>query len=48
VLEAQTGRAERLAAADDIVINDGDLDKLYRQVDNLHDHYLSLARQPRE
>jgi dephospho-CoA kinase len=48
VLEAQTSRAERLAAADDIILNDGDLEHLYRQVDALHNYYLSLARRPRE
>lgn len=46
VLGAQVGREERLAAAHDIIVNDIDLENLYRQVDALHAHYLRLAQQP--
>lgn len=44
ILAAQTTRQERLAIADDIVSNDGDLTATLDQVQTLHEHYLSLAR----
>jgi dephospho-CoA kinase len=44
ILAAQTGREERLAAADDVIVNNRDLKHLERQVDALHEHYLRLAR----
>lgn len=40
---AQASREERLAAADDIITNDGDLEALKRQVTAIHQKYLSLA-----
>jgi dephospho-CoA kinase len=43
MMTAQATRAERLAIADDIVINDGDLDHLVRAADALHARYLALA-----
>ena len=42
-LAAQASRAERLAAADDILDNSGTLDALREQVSGLHRHYLALA-----
>ena len=42
-MAAQATRAERLAMADDIVVNDGDLDHLVRAADALHARYLALA-----
>jgi len=36
----QVSRTKRLAAADDVIFNDGDLDDLYHQIDVLHKHYL--------
>jgi dephospho-CoA kinase len=47
ILAAQASREERLARADDVVVNDGTLDALYEQVDALHRHYLDLARSNR-
>lgn len=44
ILAAQADREERLAAADDIIVNDGDLVSLRRRVEALHDHYLALSR----
>ena len=44
VFKAQASRDERLSAADDVIVNDGDMDGLIRQVDALHDRYLELAR----
>jgi len=45
VLAAQASRAARLAAADDVIVNDGDLQRLRGQVENLHTHYGTLARE---
>lgn len=43
MMAAQATRAERLAIADDIVVNDGDLEHLVRAADALHARYLALA-----
>ena len=45
ILAAQSGREQRLAIADDIVSNDGDLTETLTQVERLHQRYLGLARQ---
>lgn len=47
MLAAQASRAERLAAADDVIVNDAGLDRLRAAVAGLHEHYLALAAQPR-
>lgn len=44
IMAAQLPRAERLAAADDVLHNDADMDTLRRQVEALHAKYLRLAR----
>jgi dephospho-CoA kinase len=44
IISAQADRASRLAAADDIITNDGDRDALRRQVNDLHEQYLELAQ----
>ncbi|TAJ21113.1 MAG: dephospho-CoA kinase [Rugosibacter sp.] len=43
ILQAQATRAERLAVADDVIENDGQLAALTPQVARLHDKYLALA-----
>jgi dephospho-CoA kinase len=43
ILRSQLSRAERLRAADDVIVNDGDLGHLQRQVAALHHRYLDLA-----
>ena len=43
MLDAQATRAQRLAAADDIVVNSGTLNDLSRQVQRLHEKYLAAA-----
>ena len=43
ILAAQATRDARLAAADDVIRNDGDLHALRDQVATLHTHYLELA-----
>lgn len=47
ILAAQASRAARLAAADDVIRNDGDIGALRAQVESLHRSYLTLARQAR-
>ncbi len=44
IMATQASRAERLAAADDVLLNDGDLDSLRDQTDALHERYLVMAR----
>lgn len=43
ILKAQASRAERLARADDVLVNDRDLAWLQSEVERLHRLYLSLA-----
>lgn len=43
ILSAQTSRAQRLAMADDIIANTGNLDDLKPRVNELHRKYLALA-----
>jgi dephospho-CoA kinase len=45
ILAAQTSRAERLRAASDILINDGDAEALKKAVLRLHGFYLEMAAQ---
>lgn len=42
ILQAQTKREDRLRHADDILLNDRDLAHLKREVEKLHDFYLTL------
>lgn len=44
ILAAQTDREARRRHADDIVVNDGDLAKLYEQIERLHRNYLNQIR----
>lgn len=43
IIAAQATRAERLAAADDVIENDGTVTELNQEVDRLHERYLRLA-----
>jgi len=43
VLDAQSTRAQRLAIADDVIVNDGEESSLEAQVATLHARYLKLA-----
>jgi dephospho-CoA kinase len=45
ILAAQAPRATRLAAADDVIVNDADLHRLRDQVEDLHARYVALSRQ---
>lgn len=46
ILAAQAGRAERLAVADDIIVNTATLEALRAEVAALHQRYLVLAAAP--
>jgi dephospho-CoA kinase len=46
IMASQAGRAERLRHADDIVLNDGDLETLRAAVETLHRKYVELAKNP--
>lgn len=43
IFKAQATREERLAVADDVIVNDGTLASLYERVDELHQRYLELG-----
>jgi len=43
ILDSQASREERLAIADDVIINDQELEKIQSQVIELHRHYQRLA-----
>src|SRR5262245_56658127 len=45
IMAAQTSRESRLAIADDVIQNDGGFDALDAAVAQLHERYLTLARQ---
>jgi dephospho-CoA kinase len=42
IMQTQVSRSQRLAKADEVIVNDGDLSQLESQVANLHVKYLSL------
>ena len=44
ILEAQATREQRLAVADDVIVNTGTLDDLQRFVETLHRNYSELAK----
>lgn len=43
MIAAQATRAQRLQHADDVLLNDGEVDALYRDVEALHHRYLALS-----
>ena len=45
IMRGQISRAERLAAADDVIDNGGSRDALHNQVAALHQKYLQFASQ---
>jgi dephospho-CoA kinase len=44
IIASQVQRERRLAAADDVIDNSGDIAALHKQVRALHEKYLALAR----
>lgn len=43
IIAAQMKRQDRLAKADDVIVNDKSLSDLYAAIDTLHEQYLALA-----
>ena len=43
IVAAQSDRQQRLAKADDVIVNDQDLKHLHQEVEKLHQTYLKLA-----
>jgi dephospho-CoA kinase len=46
IVAAQMSREDRLARADDVINNEGDLAHLHAQVDALHERYMMLSQAP--
>ncbi len=44
IMRAQMARDERLKAADDVIVNDGTVEKLHSAVDQKHNFYLELCQ----
>jgi dephospho-CoA kinase len=44
IMATQASRADRLAAADDVILNAGSIEQLPAQVARLHTQYLSLSQ----
>lgn len=44
IMAQQASRQQRLAVADDVVVNDGNLDDLHAAIARLHHHYQTLSR----
>ena len=42
IIRSQAGRAQRLQAAHDIIVNDGNISDLKAQVESLHERYMNL------
>lgn len=47
MVAAQASRGQRLAIADDVIVNDGGIADLHAAVGRLHPRYLALAKTPR-
>ena len=45
IIAAQMSRIKKQELADDIVLNDQDIEQLYKQLEPLHQHYLTIAEQ---
>ena len=47
IMAAQASREDRLDKADDVIVNDADLESLDARVEELHERYLTAARKCR-
>lgn len=45
IMAAQADRSTRLSAADDIIVNDGDIDALIERTRILHKHFMDIANE---
>ena len=48
IIEVQMSRDKKQTLADDIVLNDGHLDHLFKQLEVLHQHYLNIASEKKQ
>lgn len=48
IMQSQASREDRLAAADDVLLNDGDIDHLLAKIQVLHTNYLAMANAVKE
>ncbi|QIO07051.1 dephospho-CoA kinase [Acinetobacter shaoyimingii] len=48
IISVQMPREKKQALADDVVLNDGHIDHLYHQLENLHQHYLNIAKEKKQ
>ena len=45
IMDTQASRDKRLEMADDIILNDSDIESLYEKIDALHQKYLALSKE---
>ena len=45
IMSTQASRQKRLEMADDVILNDSDINSLHKKIDNLHQHYLKLSQE---
>ena len=45
IMNTQASRKKRLDMADDVILNDSDIDSLHKKIDELHKHYLKLSQE---
>jgi len=43
IIQSQADRSTRFAAADDVIVNDSDIDSLTGRIQKLHQHYMEIA-----
>lgn len=48
IIEVQMAREDKQKLADDIVLNDGQLDHLYAKLETLHQSYLQIAKEKKQ
>lgn len=48
IIDVQMSREEKQKLADDIVLNDGQLDHLYAKLETLHQSYLQIAKEKKQ
>lgn len=44
IMKAQTAREQRIKNADDVIVNDSNVESFYKQLDALHSKYLALSQ----
>ena len=44
IMNTQASREKRLEMADDVILNNSDINSLHKKIDDLHQHYLKLSQ----